>query len=84
MADVHMTREALAQLQELREPIVSRVNQIIERLTRWPAVSGAKPLRGKLKGSRRIRTGSYRVVFTVAGDVVTITAIDNRRDVYED
>jgi mRNA-degrading endonuclease RelE of RelBE toxin-antitoxin system len=55
---------------------------VIARLTQWPNVSGAKPLRHDLKGAYRIRTGDFRVVFIVKGNIVVITRIDNRRDVY--
>jgi mRNA-degrading endonuclease RelE of RelBE toxin-antitoxin system len=47
-----------------------------------PDVSGAKALRGKLAGHYRIRTGDYRVQFTVAGDVVTIEKVGHRDGFY--
>jgi hypothetical protein len=37
---------------------------VIERLTRWPAVSGVKSLGGDLVGRYRIRTGDYRIQFS--------------------
>jgi mRNA-degrading endonuclease RelE of RelBE toxin-antitoxin system len=48
-------------------------------------VSGAKPLRGDLHGSYRIRTGDYRVVFTVSADgqTVVIWKIGYRGSIYE-
>ena len=55
----------------------------------WPAVSGAKPLRGDLQGSYRIRTGDYRVVFSLATDpstaerVVKVWKIGYRGTVYD-
>ena len=82
--DVRITPEALQQLDRLHEPILTRVNGIIERLEDWPEVSGAKPLRGNLKGSFRVRTGDWRIIFRVSGDVLMITSISNRRDVYEE
>lgn len=57
---VEITPDALRQLADLHEPIVSRVNQIIERPERWPEVSGVKSLRGAFKGSYRVRTGDWR------------------------
>jgi mRNA-degrading endonuclease RelE of RelBE toxin-antitoxin system len=64
---VEITPEAYEQSQELSEPIYSRVMSIVERLEKWPAVSGAKPLRHGLTGRYRIRTGDYRVQFRVEG-----------------
>lgn len=63
MAVVLVLPEALAQSDELPDKIVARVTRILERLRRWPEVSGAKALRGELCGRWRIRTGDYRVQF---------------------
>jgi mRNA-degrading endonuclease RelE of RelBE toxin-antitoxin system len=47
--------------------------------------SGAKALRGNLKGNFRIRTGDYRVIFryTKAGDTITVWKIGYRGDIYD-
>ena len=63
--------------------MLRRVNDVLARLERWPHVSGARRLRGELAGSYRIRCGDWRVVFRPGGQDVIVTAIDNRRDVYE-
>jgi len=54
-----------------------------ERLATNPVAYG-KPLRGSLKGHRRMRVGDYRVVFRIVGQTVQIVAIAHRKDVYED
>ena len=84
MPEVRITDEALGQIARLPLRLQARVETIVDRLEQWPQVSGAKPLRGRLKGQHRIRTGDYRVVFTVQPDAITITRVDHRRDVYED
>ncbi len=84
MVRVSLTVEAARQLSALKNPIVSRVHHLLEKLEQWPSVSAAKPLRGSLKGNWRLRTGDWRIVFRVTGDVVQVWAIDNRRDVYGD
>jgi mRNA interferase RelE/StbE len=83
MAQVQLTPQAADDVQKLPTYIKSRVRDVIARLADWPNVSGAKPMRGELKGAFRIRTGDYRVVFTVKGNVVVVFRVDNRRDVYE-
>jgi mRNA-degrading endonuclease RelE of RelBE toxin-antitoxin system len=83
MPEVQLTHEASADFLRLPTAIKSRVKDVIVRLAEWPDVSGAKPMRRELKGAFRIRTGDYRVVFTVKGDAVVVFRIDNRRDVYE-
>ncbi|HEV7299688.1 MAG TPA: type II toxin-antitoxin system RelE/ParE family toxin [Tepidisphaeraceae bacterium] len=84
MATVLLNNEAREELDALPIKIHGRVLEVIERLAKWPAVSGAKPLRHGLAGQYRVRTGDYRVQFTVKGDVVTIVKIGKRDGFYED
>jgi mRNA-degrading endonuclease RelE of RelBE toxin-antitoxin system len=80
---VLMTAEAQTDYARLPMAIQARVASVVERLTGWPDVSGAKPMRGGLKGHYRIRTGDWRVLFQVKGDVVIIR-IAHRSTVYDD
>jgi mRNA interferase RelE/StbE len=86
MYELRIAAEARASFQALPLPIQVRVQDVFNRLTRWPDVSGSKPLRGDLKGAYRIRTGDWRVLFTVdqRDRRVTVFRIANRRDVYDD
>ena len=78
MAYVTLEPAASEQFGRLPERIKSRVMGIIERLSYWPEVSGAKPLRGNLTGRYRLRTGDYRLQFHVQGDEVIIERIGHR------
>lgn len=84
MVSVRVTPAAIRQLQKLPASMLPRVQTIIDRLTHWPAVSGAKPLRGKRAGQYRIRTGDYRVIIQPRGSEIFVLEIGNRRDIYED
>lgn len=84
MARVTMTPAAARQFDALPLAIRARVLGVFERLARWPAVSGAKPLRGALAGQFRIRTGDYRVQFRIQGDQVIIERMGHRDGFYED
>jgi hypothetical protein len=46
MMEVRLTAEAQADFQRLPLVIRLRVAAILERLSVWPRISGAKPLRG--------------------------------------
>ena len=81
---VRITREARQQFESLPREIQRRVSVIIERLEKWPHVSGAKPLRGFLSGHYRIRTGDFRVQFRVVGTDVVIEKIGNRDRFYDE
>ncbi len=82
--NVRITPEALDDLDRLPEVIHRRVLHLMERLQKWPAVSGAKPLSGDLAGQFRLRTGDYRVRFRVSGDSVIVEKIGHRDRFYED
>lgn len=85
MAQVVLTPTAQKQFTELPLYVMGRVQRVFERLSNWPDVSGAKPLRGKLAGQFRVRTGDYRVQFApdAARDVVTVTRIGHRDGFYD-
>jgi mRNA-degrading endonuclease RelE of RelBE toxin-antitoxin system len=84
MARVILTPGAQADVDALSDPIYHRVLRIVERLERWPVVSGAKPLRHGLAGRFRIRTGDYRVQFFVEGQTVVVEKVGHRDRFYED
>lgn len=94
MAEVRITSPAQAQFNELPRPIKVRVSMLFTRLSNWPKVSGARPLRGNLAGSYRIRTGDYRVQFRVESgdprqtpakpDTVIIEKVGHRDGFYGD
>lgn len=84
MATVILAPAADREFQSLPVAVRARVTTIFERLEQWPAVSGAKPLRGVLAGRYRIRTGDYRVQFSVTGEVVTVEKVGHRDGFYDD
>jgi len=79
-----LTPQAANELAELPRVIRTRVTLILHRLERWPNVSGAKPLKGKLAGRFRIRTGDYRVQFYPRGDDVVVERIGHRDGFYDE
>ena len=83
MAKATLTREAAEGLEDLPLVIHSRVLLLLERLEKWPAVSGAKPLTGPLAGRYRLRTGDYRVQFRVEGRTIVVEKIGHRDRFYE-
>jgi len=82
--EVRLEPEARRQFDKLGTSIKARMFDVFERLKRWPNISGAKPLRKKLAGQYRIRTGDYRVQFRVAGDVVWVTKLGHRDGFYDE
>lgn len=66
--DVVLTDEARRQILELKNAVIAaRIWKLVDRLKKWPEVSGVKALTGNLAGKYRIRTGDYRIQFRVEG-----------------
>jgi mRNA interferase RelE/StbE len=80
---VRLTATAREQLEQLPKSIRARMYDLLERLEKWPDVSGAKPLRGNLAGRYRLRTGDFRMQFQVVENVVIIEHIGHRDGFYE-
>ena len=83
MAKMTLTAEAAEGLEDLPLVIHARVLALLQRLAKWPAVSGAKPLTGNLAGRYRLRTGDYRLQFRVEGQTVVVEKIGHRDRFYE-
>jgi mRNA-degrading endonuclease RelE of RelBE toxin-antitoxin system len=81
---VRILPEAFREIERLPVAIHRRVLEILERLDRWPEVSGAKPLKGNLAGHYRVRTGDWRVQFRVRGDDVVVEKVGHRDRFYDE
>jgi mRNA interferase RelE/StbE len=66
------------------KPVRKQIKAAIEdKLTSHPIEFG-KPLRYSLKGARRLRVGSWRVIYQIEPpDVVLVVKIGHRREVYD-
>lgn len=82
--DVELTPQAAAELEALPNVIHARVRDVLARLRNWPAVSGAKPLRGRLTGRYRVRTGDYRIQFRPSGQKLIVEKMGHRDRFYEE
>jgi len=85
MATVVITDAAQKEFDALPVVIRGRAADVFVRLINWPSVSGAKPLRGELAGSFRIRTGAFRIVFRPSADNqrVMVWKIGHRGGIYD-
>ena len=81
--EVVLTESAAQDLEALPVPIHARLLRILERLARWPDVSGARALSGKLAGRWRMRTGDYRIQFHVEGQRIIVERIGHRDRFYD-
>lgn len=80
---VLLTPDAQREALDLPPTMRARLEAVIERLQRWPDVSGCKPLAGEWQGHQRIRMGDWRVIFHVVTPSVIVVRIAHRSKVYE-
>lgn len=72
--------DVAAIVKAVRERIRSAIDT---RLATEPALYG-KPLRGTLAGYWKLRVGDWRIVYTIRGSEVIVSAIKHRSRVYDE
>lgn len=80
---VFIDRQAVKRLAKVPAKIRKQIKSRIDDLASNPRPHGYKELKGA-KGYFRIRSGDYRVIYTIADDVllVSVLEIDDRKDIY--
>ena len=84
MLTPRLSRRAERYLDRLDDATAARIADVIESLCEDPGNErNTRALRGKAP-YRRARMGNYRIVYYVDGDVLEVTRIGPRGDVYKD
>ncbi|MBA2552811.1 MAG: type II toxin-antitoxin system RelE/ParE family toxin [Geodermatophilaceae bacterium] len=80
---IELRPAAVRALRRLDLPVRSRVQGAIALLAQDPRPPAARALQGR--PGLRVRVGEYRVIYTVADDVllVVVVAVGHRREVYD-
>jgi mRNA interferase RelE/StbE len=81
---IELLPAARRQLRKLAPKAQKQVKELIDMLAENPRPTGYKVLKGDLKGLLRVRTGDFRVIYTIKDDLllVIILKIGDRRSVY--
>ena len=84
MYTITITNSALKELQSLQKAVVKKIEISISSLALNPRPSGAKKLKGNNENLYRIRSGDYRVIYSVNDEIkiVDIRRIGHRKDIY--
>ncbi len=79
---VRIKRSATRDLAQIARRDRERIVHAIDRLGEQP--HAGKPLKGVLRGLRRVRVGDYRVVYEVLDNelVVLVVRVAHRREAY--
>lgn len=82
MATVVLARRARQQLLDLDWPLIDAVEDALGLLEREP--HAGHPLRGRLRGLRSLRVGTYRIIYQLADNerTVRVAAIHHRSIAY--
>ena len=80
---IELRPAAVRALKKLDPPIRRRIQGAITLLAEEPRPPAARALRGR--PGLRIRVGDYRILYTVADDVllIVVVTVGHRRDVYD-
>jgi mRNA interferase RelE/StbE len=84
VARVVLARRARGELLELSWPLIDAIQDALGLLERDPSAGHA--LRGRLRGLRSLRVGSYRIIYLLAESeqTVRVVAIRHRSIAYRD
>lgn len=74
--------KALKQLQKIDKSIASKILDGIEEFASNPVLTKIKKLKTPFDGAYRLRIGDYRVVFYQENDLMLISRIAHRKEVY--
>ena len=81
MATLRFTPRALRDIRKLPSGIRRDIELALDQLIEAP-MSGSR-LHGDWEGSRKLRSGDYRIIYRIAdGDVVVIQYVRHRREAY--
>jgi mRNA interferase RelE/StbE len=80
---IELRPAAVRALKKLDPPIRRRIQGAITLLAEDPRPPAARALRGR--PGLRVRVGDYRIIYTVADDVllIVVVTVGHRRDVYD-
>ena len=85
--DIRYSREALKFLARLDKKTVSRIRQAVYGLTLQPPVGDIKPLQGYSDHRKRLRVGSFRVIYRCGmegqAEILLVLDIGNRGGIYK-
>ena len=70
---VRIKRSAARELEAIPQPARSRLAQAIDTLSQQPFQGN--PLKGGLRGLRRLRVGDYRVIYELLDDELVVLAV---------
>lgn len=78
---IWLSREASKFLDKVDEQTINRFDLAFQKLLKQPPEGDIKPVKGS--EALRLRIGKYRVIYYLEGDIIKITDIDSRGQIYK-
>ena len=78
--NVKLSNQASKAVEKADPPLQETIKHAIQEIASNPLLG--LPLQGLLKGLRRYRVGSYRIVYRFTEEVLEIVSINHRKDAY--
>ena len=72
------------QLSKLDKNEVKAILEKIENFAQEPVITQIKKLKTPFEGAYRLRAGNYRVVFYLDNDLMLISKVAHRKNVYDE
>ncbi|TIH12772.1 type II toxin-antitoxin system RelE/ParE family toxin [Marinifilum sp. JC120] len=85
MYDVELSKIADKQFKKLPANIQAQLQETIDGLKENPRPHGYKNLKGKLSEYYRVRSGNYRIIYSIEDEQLTVylLKIGDRKQVYK-
>ncbi len=85
MYEIVFTKAAKKQLKKIPKQDQQKISTRIQDLSTNPRPEGMKALQGKLAQFHRVRSGNYRVMYSIEDEklIVLVVKIAHRKVVYE-
>ena len=80
---VKINKQAEKYFNRLDNNTKERIKEGINGLLKNPPVGDIKELKGEFQGLNRLQIGDFRIIYSVDGDLIKITNIFPRGDVYK-
>jgi len=80
--DIEYDPKAFKQLQKLNPTIAKELLDGIEEFANTPVITKIKKLKTPFDGAYRLRIGDYRVIFYQENNLMLISKIAHRKEVY--
>jgi mRNA interferase RelE/StbE len=80
--DIEYDPKAIKQLQKLNPTIAGNILDGIEEFANSPTITKIKKLKTPFDGAYRLRIGDYRVIFYQENNLMLISKIAHRKEVY--